>query len=336
MGGLATAVYPMTPPDMRKGSLVPTIETLPAIDQAQRHATHLQGSAAVAPPPKPACGYPDPWDRTLPAAALADPFQQAHTARVDNVLLGGFHHLAVDRRVAAQLTSSVPGIAHMQRHNRMFQQRVVAYLLAAGVRQFIDLGCGFPTLGAVHELTHEAAPAVKVAYVDIDPLTVELGRDLLADQPRALIIRGDLRDPHRILSHPQVNDLLDLGQPVAVLALNVLHHLADGDPAALTAVFRDWTVPGSYLAISHYCHKNQQAAMAALTRTTGEAGWVTVPRSRAQIHRLFHGGRMVPPGLTWTPAWHPEPHTYPDLSSQPHRAGLLAGLAHKRHNRPPT
>lgn len=105
-----------------------------AADLAQRHVTRHQGSTAVAH----VCGCVDRWDSTLPAA-LVDPFEAAHSARVDNVLLGGFHHLAVDRRVAARLIAEVPGIAQMVWHNRMFQQRVVDYLLGAGIRQFIDL-----------------------------------------------------------------------------------------------------------------------------------------------------------------------------------------------------
>jgi hypothetical protein len=266
---------------------------------------------------------------------LLDPFATPHIARVDNVLLGGFYHWAVDRDLAAQLASAVPDFTAMVWHNRMFQRRVVQYLLAAGIRQFIDLGCGIPALGAVHEIAHPSRPDTKVAYADSDPTTVVLGRSLLADQPRTLIVHADLTDPHHILGHPEINDLLDLGQPVAVLALAVLHHIPDDQVLAdAIAAVRDWTVAGSYLAVSHFCHEQQRGVMATVARTTGQVGTVTVPRSRTQIRRLLHGWRPVPPGLTWTANWRPEPDTYPDLHTQPYRAGLLAAVARKPCRQP--
>lgn len=270
-------------------------------------------------------------------SAWTDPFTSAHSARVDNVLLGGSYHWAVDRKLATALTAAVPGIRDMVWHNRMFQRRAVEYLLAAGIRQFIDLGCGIPTLDAVHQIAHYAQPDAKVVYVDNDPVTAELGRTLLADQPRTLVVEADLRDPHRILGHPDVNNLLDLGEPVAVLALAVLHHIPDCQTLTdLVTAWRDCTVTGSHLVISHFCHDQQPAAMTALTRTTGRAGILTVPRSRRQIRQLFHGWNLVAPGLTWTAAWRPEPGSNTERIGHPRRAGLLAGVAcKKRRCRPP-
>lgn len=278
-----------------------------------------------------------PWAAAEPHPAWADPFTTAHSARVDNVLLGGSLHWAVDRKLAAALISAVPGIRDMIWHNRMFQRRAIEYLLAAGIRQFIDLGCGIPALDAVHQIAHQTHPDAKVVYVDNDPLVAELGRILLADQARTLVVEADLRDPNRILGHPDVNSLLDLGEPVAVLALAALHHIPDHQTLSdVGAVWRDWTVTGSHLVLSHFCHDQQPAAMTALTRTTGQAGILTVPRGRRQIRQLFHGWNLVAPGLTWTAAWRPEAESHTERIGHPRRAGLLAGVAcKKRRCRPP-
>jgi S-adenosyl methyltransferase len=268
------------------------------------------------------------WTADVPT--LADPFTTAHIARVDNVLLGGSYHWAVDRRLAAHLTTAVSDVTGMVWHNRMFQRRAVEYLLATGIRQFIELGCGIPTIGATHEIAHRRHPDVKVAYVDNDPITVELGRILLADRPRAVIVHADLREPHYVLGHPEVNDLLDLGQPVAILALAVLHHILDDEVLAdVIAALRDWTVSGSHLAVSHLCNDRQLGPMRTLAQTLTDAGIATAPRSSVQIGRLFRGWDLLPPGLTWTANWRPEPDVYPDLSAEPHWAGLLTGLARK-------
>jgi hypothetical protein len=265
-----------------------------------------------------------------PGLPWADPFTTAHSARVDNVLLGGSYHWAVDRKLAAALNLTVPCIRDMVWHNRMFQRRAVEYLLAAGIRQFIDLGCGIPTLDAVHQIAHHAQPDAKVVYVDSNPVIAELGRILLADQPRTLVVEADLRDPHHILGHPDVNDLLDLGEPVAVLALAVLHHIPDHQELSdVVGVWRDWTVTGSHLVVSHFCLDQQPTAMAAMARTTGRAGILTVPRSRHQIRQLFHGWNLVAPGLTWTAAWRPEPEVQTEMGGYLRCAGLLAGVARK-------
>jgi hypothetical protein len=46
-------------------------------------------------------------------------------------------------------------------------------LAEAGIRQFIDLGTGFPTSPSVHEAARQADPSARVVYVDHDPVVHE-------------------------------------------------------------------------------------------------------------------------------------------------------------------
>jgi hypothetical protein len=185
-------------------------------------------------------------------------------------------------------------------------------------------------LGAVHEIAHPIAPEARVAYIDCDPLTVELARLLLAKERRTMVVEADLIDPDGLLSDPRINDFLDLGEPVAVLVLAALHHIQEDDAAdAVAAAFREWTVSGSYLAISHLCDAERTSSVGVLTELFGEAGIAITPRDQMQIHRLLRGWQLVPPGLAWTASWRPDADMYPDLHARPHRAGLLAGLARK-------
>jgi hypothetical protein len=39
-----------------------------------------------------------------------------------------------------------------------------------GVRQFLDIGSGIPTVGNVHEIAQREDPACRVVYVDRDPI----------------------------------------------------------------------------------------------------------------------------------------------------------------------
>lgn len=93
-------------------------------------------------------------------------------ARMYDFFLGGAHNFAVDRQLAAQVLAAVPDFPRTARANRAFLHRAVRLLTDAGIRQFLDLGSGIPTVGNVHEIAQRAAPAARVVYVDVDPVAV--------------------------------------------------------------------------------------------------------------------------------------------------------------------
>jgi SAM-dependent methyltransferase len=135
------------------------------------------------------------------------------------------------------------------RANRAFLGRAVRYLAAEeGIRQFLDIGSGIPTMGNVHEIAQQAAPAARVVYVDNEEVAVLHSRAILARNQNAIAVLADLRRPREILSSPQLLDLLDLSQPVALLLVAVLHFFPDSDnPAALVAELGDALAPGSFV-----------------------------------------------------------------------------------------
>ena len=114
-----------------------------------------------------------------------------HAARAYDYALGGVHHFEADRELWREVEKALPGAGLIARANRAFVGRAVRHLADQGVRQFLDLGCGLPTVGSVHE----AAPQAAVVYVDIDPVVVELSQVLLAGNPRVAAVPGDLRYP---------------------------------------------------------------------------------------------------------------------------------------------
>jgi SAM-dependent methyltransferase len=57
---------------------------------------------------------------------------------------------------------------------------VVHYLVAeAGIRRFLDIGCGLPSRGNVHEAARDADASARVVYVDNDPMVLAHRRALL-------------------------------------------------------------------------------------------------------------------------------------------------------------
>src|SRR5438132_13046061 len=154
-------------------------------------------------------------------------------ARMYDYYLGGGHNFAADREVAERALAIMPEGRQLAQINRAFLRRAVRFCVAAGLRQFLDLGSGIPTLGNVHEVAQAASPLSKVVYVDIDPVAVAHSRALLESNDLATAVLEDLRKPESVLTNPAVRGLLDLKRPVALLMLSVLHFVQDEDDPAM-------------------------------------------------------------------------------------------------------
>jgi hypothetical protein len=249
-------------------------------------------------------------------------------ARVYDFYLGGFHNFAVDREMGRQAVAMWPDLPEIMRANRGFLRRAVEFLVDAGIRQFIDLGSGIPTVGNVHEVAQRLAPDTRVVYVDNDPVAVEHAQAILAGDDRTAVVQADMRDPDAVLSDPAVQGLLDLSRPVAVLMVAVLHFVPDeDDPAGLVARFRDAVPAGSYLALSH-ATAGEQADRAAEHRGLYQRTATPMTmRTRDQVVRLFDGWELAEPGVVSLQQWRPEPGT--PAPDRPERMPGLAGVGRK-------
>lgn len=245
-------------------------------------------------------------------------------ARAYDYWLGGAHNFAVDREFSRKLFEAVPDTRLMARANRAFLHRAVRFMTDAGVRQFLDIGSGIPTVGNVHEIAQQAAPQARVVYVDVDPVAVAHSQQLLDGNHQAAAIQQDARRPEAILDHPQTRALLDLDQPVGLLLVAVLHYLPDqDDPYRLVARLRQALHPGSYLAISHPTADGRPAQAQQVVAMTRQTATPATARTRAQVERFFHGLELVEPGLVWAPQWRPDS---PDEVEQPERSSNYAGV----------
>jgi S-adenosyl methyltransferase len=263
---------------------------------------------------------PDGVDVTVPDAS-----------RVYDYALGGVHNFEVDRRFWDRAEAAFPGAALVARANRAFLGRAVRRLSALGIRQFLDIGSGIPTLGNVHEVAQEASPDARVMYVDIDPIAVQQSRSLLAANPYARVIEGDLRDPDTILDHPEVRDLIDFTRPVAVLTVAVLHFVPDpAGPAAIVERLGKAMISGSYLVLSHLGPDESPAGRAAqetARRLYEGTPTPVVIRDRARIAALVGDDfDIVEPGVVAATSWHPDP----DEAADPPQPTALVAVARKR------
>lgn len=253
-------------------------------------------------------------------------------ARIYDAFLGGSHNFGVDRDFVDHAEQALPGITEMYRQNRAFLWRAVQYLVAKGVRQFLDLGSGIPTIGHVHEVARRGTSEFRVVYVENEPLTVAHSRPLLAAEPQVEIIRADCRDMDSVLRAPETIELLDLDRPVALLMSAVLHFLPDSDdPPALVRAYRDALAPGSYLLISHVTGDEDPLSTRTLEGLYTTSADPLVARSKARIGALFGDFPLIEPGPRMLGDWRPErgEHTTP-----PRYKILYGGMARKPSPRP--
>jgi hypothetical protein len=236
-----------------------------------------------------------------------------NTARIWNYQLGGKDNFAVDREASEAANAMVKGLgvpagADTATESRHLLQRMVDYLAAHGVRQFLDLGSGLPNMANTHQIAQRAAAGARVVYVDIDPLVSTHAAALMAG-PSVVTLRADLREPEQVLGSSQVRDLFDFSQPIAIMFMCVLHCLWDReDPWGIVGRFRDAVPSGSYLALSHMTGEAHPEAAEGLFRMTQELHWNTplISRDRADIVRFFDGFTLVEPGLVPPAQWRPE------------------------------
>jgi len=232
----------------------------------------------------------------------------AHPARVGNYLMGGKAHFAADREAAWQVMQARPEMVAGLLANREFLGRVVRYLVSRGIRQFLDIGTGLPAPGNTHQVAQRAVPGSRVVYVDNDPIVLAHARGLLTSSAEGFCdyLEADLRDVGLILR--ETARTLDLGQPVALLLLEVLPSVPDdGDPAGAVAALARHLAPGSYLAISHLTADFVPGVVAAAARQHSErpAAPVTA-RTHAQVTDLFGGYPLVAPGVVPVSTWRPD------------------------------
>lgn len=232
-------------------------------------------------------------------------------ARIYDCLLGGVNNFAVDQAAAALMKSRAPELVDAAFANRGFHQRAAKWIAEQGIRQFIDLGSGLPTVGNTHQVVRKIHPDARVVYVDVDAMVKVYGSSLLEGDDAAAIVLADLREPDAVLGSEAVRRLIDISQPTAVLMTAVLHFVSDeDDPGSLVARYFAGLAPGSYLALSHMtADQKPPRAVGAVNEAGRQSAGGNYPRTRDQVRQIIGPLELVspyqgaPPEITWVGLW---------------------------------
>ncbi|WP_239334973.1 SAM-dependent methyltransferase [Frankia sp. CiP3] len=232
-----------------------------------------------------------------------------HSARVWNYWLGGKDYFEVDREYGDRYFKIYPEIVEIARAGRAFLRRAVTHLAGeAGIRQFLDIGTGLPTVENTHEIAQRIAPDARVVYVDNDPLVLLHARALLVgtSEGATAYIDADVHDPERILAGAA--EILDFSRPVGLMLIGIMGNVADFDEAyAIVRRLLDEVPAGSYLTLGDGAVLDE--AVRALSEGPGGHGYYN--RSVEEIVRFFDGLELIEPGVVSTHFWRPAPGSVP-------------------------
>jgi hypothetical protein len=195
-------------------------------------------------------------------------------AGICDYLLSGHHYTAADREAAEKALALAPEGRLAALENRAFLQRAVRYIAQHGVRQYIDIGSGFPTAGPVHAIASEIVPDPHVVYVDYEPTVAELCRTLVRS-PHVVTVVHDLRHPWHIIDDPEVaqrwpgSSTGPSRSPCLWWPSSISSHLVRIRSRSSRRSGTTWS--GSYLVLSHAAHRENPDAVEEAARAWDNA-----------------------------------------------------------------
>jgi hypothetical protein len=228
-----------------------------------------------------------------------------HSARIWNYWMGGKDNYEIDRQIGDASLEIDPDIATMAIEDRKFLIRAVRHLVSeAGIRQFLDIGTGLPTMQNTHEVAQALAPDSRIVYVDNDPLVLTHARALLtstSEEGATTYIEADFNHPDRIVS--EARRLLEFTEPIAVMFMGVLGHAERHDDVLRIVRELMGAVPsGSYLA--YWDGTVDSPDYVALCAEYAKSGGVPYnPRTREQVCAVFEGLELLDPGFVQISRW---------------------------------
>jgi hypothetical protein len=158
-----------------------------------------------------------------------------------------------------------------------------------------------------HEVAQQVAPESRIVYVDNDPLVLTHARALLANTtPEGVTtyVDADFHNPDLIIS--DARNVLNFTQPIAVMFMGVLGHVADfAEMRSIVARVMAAVPSGSYLML----WDGTATGEAILEGGVKYAETGAVPyllRSPEQIGQCFEGLEIVDPGLVSLTQWRPD------------------------------
>ncbi|MCC5610384.1 SAM-dependent methyltransferase [Nostoc sp. CHAB 5834] len=167
-----------------------------------------------------------------------------NTGRMVDYWLGGSHHFEVDIEAAKLFEQAYSDFRTFFAQLRDFNGRICRYMQSQGINQFIVFAAGIPKSGNVHEVVPDAG----VLYTDVDLTNVQLGQEILADNPYAEYIFCDVTNL-KTLNQSVVTKILSPTSPLGIVLVGISAFIPDETLAQTLDNLYDWVPKGSFLAL---------------------------------------------------------------------------------------
>lgn len=228
---------------------------------------------------------------------------RASSAGVYSATLGEKDNHPADRALSAELLRICPELGRIAAANRMWLQHAVLLAVARlEIRQFLDLGCGYPAEGGVLEAVLNSSGETAIGCVDSDPdIAGQYGHQAELDEQgitRARMVLADLTRPGEVAGHPDLRGLIDFGQPVFLTFGAVLHYWPAAAGQAIIAGYLDRLPAGSAVAVTVVASPDEakHEAMRAAWRATGTDFVNLHSEDDSVVAGLFGGLELLRPG----------------------------------------
>ena len=252
------------------------------------------------------------------------------TARMQDYLLGGGDHFSFDRACVDD-SPVIEWVRGVLLHDRTFLFSAMSFMLDRGIKQFLDLGSGIATMGGPLDVAEYLCREIRVVHVDNDIAVIEHGklRARIGGQANAGFVHANVLDADLVLWTAIREGILDLREPVGVLAIGLLHLIGPQQaPELVVPRYCAAFAAGSSAAISHLTPGLALSHLDEVGRLLAGSNRCLHPRGELEIKQMFGELAIVEPGLmplhhrVWTPGKSRGADIRPC-------AGLLAGVAIK-------
>jgi O-methyltransferase involved in polyketide biosynthesis len=150
---------------------------------------------------------------------------------------------------------------------------------------------------------HEVVQA-RVLYTDIDPVNIELGKQILAELPHVDYAYCDAAD-FGTLDQDAVRRILDPAEPLGVVMVGVSAFLDDRTVQKTLSDIYDWVASGSYLVAD--CDGEALESYPAALGMLDQAGEPLYLRTPERIRPLLGRWELSPDGIQPVDMWRNSP-----------------------------
>ena len=225
-----------------------------------------------------------------------------NAGRIYDFLLGGHHNFEVDRQTAEKLLQMAPFMPQVLKLIRWFLGEATRRLVSEGFDKFIDFASGLPTVDHIHQIAQAGA---KVIYSDVDPITVEYGREIIKSHQDVRFEECDAGKPEELLNTEFVKNDFGERQKVAIGFNGIAYFLPDEKLHHALQTLYNWAGEGSKLFL---CDADADASettdkLKPVFELYAQIGQPIFIRSKETLFELAKPWQIDSPGFQTLDEW---------------------------------